>query len=66
MSALDRVITVCPQCAGVNTHILAVTDMPKRMKNTIWSVARAATALRKRLHGAERSRSGPGNGKGGF
>lgn len=32
MSALDRVITVCPQCAGVNTHILAVTDMPKRIK----------------------------------
>lgn len=32
MSALDRVITCCPQCAGKNTHILVVTDMPKRMK----------------------------------
>lgn len=31
MSALDRVITCCPQCAGIGTGILWVTGLPKRL-----------------------------------
>lgn len=31
MSAIDRVIACCPQCAGIGTHIMCITCEPKRL-----------------------------------
>ena len=58
----------CNRIGGVCEMFDAVWDALDYIKELemIWSVSRAATALRKRSHGAERSRSGAGNGKGGF
>lgn len=31
MSALDRVITCCPKCARIGTHIMCITGEPKHL-----------------------------------
>ena len=32
MSVIDRVITVCPKCAGMNRHLMCKTIIPKWLK----------------------------------